>query len=147
MNYKRILQVFLAAIAVYDVYLAALGLFFRDNAAVYAVDFFNFNLDVTASTYWLIGLLSTYLLAFAAFLLVTATDPMKYIKNVYVILGVFAVRILQRVYFLIQTYDDPSLVANTTAADMHLISIVATAVVLLILTLKVQFMERNDKNL
>lgn len=138
MNYKRILQVLLVAIGAYDVYLAVLGLFFRDNAVAYAVDFFNFNLELTTSTYWLIGLLSTYLLAFAGFIFVAATDPIKYMKIVYVILGVFAVRLVQRLYFLSAAQDDPTLVANTTAADMHLVSIVVAAAALLFLVYRVK---------
>ena len=138
MNYKRMLQVLLVSIAAYDIYLAALGLFMRDNAVAYAVDFFNFNLELTTSTYWLIGLLATYLLGFAGFILVAAMDPVKYMKIIYVVLGVFAIRLVQRLYFLSVAQDDPGLLANTAAADMHLVSIIVAASALLFLVYKVK---------
>jgi hypothetical protein len=136
--YKRLLQFFLTGLAGYDIYLASLGLFFRDNAVAYGVDFFNFNLELTTSTFWLIGLLSTYILAFAVFILLAATDPIKYIYVVYIVLGLFIVRIFQRLQFLFASSKDSSLMANTTTSDMHLLSIIVTASILLFLVVKVR---------
>ena len=138
MNYKKALQLFLLLIAAYDIYLGVLGLFFRGDAVAHAANFFNFNLEVNSSTFWLIGLFSTYLIAFAGFLIVAATDPVKYIKIIYISIGIFVVRIVQRFQFMSIAVTQPDLAVNSNKSGFYLFTIIATAVVLSFLTFKVK---------
>lgn len=131
------LQALLLAIAGYDIYLSVSGLFFRSGAVAHAANFFNFNLELTTSTYWLIGLLSTYLLAFAAFLILAATNPVKYLSVIYICLGIFFVRIFQRIHFILSD-SATNLVADPSKTGFYLGSIVVAAVALLFLTFKIR---------
>ncbi len=144
MSYKRALQALLVVVAGYDIYLAVLGLFFRNDSVTQAASYFNFNLELTTSTYWLIGLLATYLLAFAAFLLLAATNPIKYMNVIYICLGLFLVRIVQRIDFMISASKDTDLLVSPKDANTYLIGIIFVAVALLFLTLKVRKLESNN---
>lgn len=133
MNIKKILQSFLVINGLYYLYLSLLGLFFKENAAQYATDFFNFNLQVNSSTPWIVGLLATYMLFFTLIIFTVAYKPDKYFFLLYFILGFFYLRIAQRLYFILISNSNPELIVNTSAAYMHLYIIIISTIILTLL--------------
>lgn len=99
-NSNKWLKGLLWFVGIYHILLGLLGIFAKNLAASLASIFFNFNLTLTPEIYWVLNPFSAYILIFGFFMVLAATDPVKY-KNV-ILIGVFlfAIRIVQRIIFL-----------------------------------------------
>lgn len=126
MGTEKTLKILLWIVAVYHILLGILGIFAKETAVLIANSFFNFNLTLTDEMLWIINPFSAYLLFFGVFMAVVASDPKKYKKLVYAGVGLFALRVVQRVIFLF--YAPASLIYNVDP----LRNVIAMAVVAVI---------------
>ncbi|MEK6828151.1 MAG: hypothetical protein AABX78_02270 [Nanoarchaeota archaeon] len=88
-------------VAIYHILLGLVGIFFKDLAASLAGAFFNFNLTLTPEVYWILNPFAAYVLIFGIFMALAATDPAKYKTVILIGVGLFAIRIIQRIIFLL----------------------------------------------
>ncbi len=101
MGTEKTLKILLWIAAVYHILLGLLGVFAKETAVFIANSFFNFNLTLNDEMLWIINPFSAYLLFFGVFMAVAATDPKKYRNIIYAGVGLFALRIVQRIIFLV----------------------------------------------
>jgi len=101
MTSDKSLKVLLWVVAVYHILIGLLGIFAKDTAVFIANNFFNFNLTLTDQMTWIINPFATYLLFFGVFMAVAAMDPKKYKNIIYAGIGLFALRIIQRIIFIV----------------------------------------------
>lgn len=85
--------------AIYHVILGLIGIFAKELVVSLAKNFYNFNLTLDSQAYWIINPLAAYMLIFGGFMAVVASDTVKYKKFINVILVLFVIRVLQRVFF------------------------------------------------
>jgi hypothetical protein len=95
------LKVLLWIAAVYHIVLGLLGVFAKDSAVYLANVAFNFNLTLNNEMLWVINPFAAYLLVFGVFMAVAATDPKKYKNIIYAGVGLFALRVIQRIIFVV----------------------------------------------
>jgi len=95
------LKVLLWIAAVYHIILGLLGVFAKDAAVTLANVAFNFNLTLNNEMLWVINPFAAYLLVFGVFMAVAATDPKKYKNIIYAGVGLFALRVIQRIIFVV----------------------------------------------
>ena len=99
-NSYQVLKVILWIVAAYHIVLGLLGIFAKGLAVFFAKIFFNFNLTLTPEMEWVINPFVAYLLIFGVFMALAAQDPVKYKNVIFVGVGLFALRIVQRIVFL-----------------------------------------------
>jgi len=102
---NKTLKVLLWFVAIYHILIGLLGIFAKDTAVFIAKNFFNFNLTLTPEMDWIINPFSAYVLIFGVFIAVIATDVKKYKNMIYVAVGLFALRVVQRIIFMISAPD------------------------------------------
>ncbi|MEK6893811.1 MAG: hypothetical protein AABX07_06450 [Nanoarchaeota archaeon] len=95
------LKVLLWIAAVYHIVLGLLGVFAKDATVYLANVAFNFNLTLNNEMLWVINPFAAYLLVFGVFMAVAATDPKKYKNIIYAGVGLFALRVIQRIIFVV----------------------------------------------
>ena len=125
MSRDKSLRVLLWIVAVYHIVLGLLGVFAKDAAIYLANIAFNFNLTLNNEMLWVINPFSAYLLVFGVFMAVAATDPKKYKNIVYVGVGLFALRVLQRIIFVVSA---PEGLISSVDPIRNAISIIVVAV-------------------
>lgn len=127
------LRVLLGVGALYHLLLGLAGLFMKDQAAELARLFFRFNLSPTPEILWLLNPFSAYLLAFGLLMAVTALDPVKYRAFVYVVVTLYAVRVLERIWFLVAGEEALRVAGNPVQQAIHLGVVVIMAGAMLVL--------------
>jgi len=100
-NKHKAFKVLLWFVAIYHILIGSLGVFAKGTVVAVANNFFNFNLTATDQVLWIINPFATYLLFFGVFMGVAATNPEKYRNLIYAGVGLFAVRVIQRIIFVI----------------------------------------------
>jgi hypothetical protein len=121
---QKALKVILWIVAVYHIILGLFGIFAKDMAAYLANVAFNFNLTLNNEMLWVLNPFAAYLLVFGVFLAIAATNPQKYKNIIYAGVGLFALRIVQRIIFVATAPE--GLIANTSAVrNWIMIGIVA----------------------
>jgi|SRR3989344_7643203 len=100
-NEHQSLKILLWCVAIYHILIGLLGIFAKDTAVFIARSFFNFNLTLTPEMNWIINPLAAYILFFGVFMAVAAMDPVKYRNIIYAGVGLFALRVVQRIIFII----------------------------------------------
>lgn len=98
---KLSLKIILWVVSVYHILIGLLGIFAKEKAVFIAKSFFNFNLTLTPEMNWIINPFTAYILVFGFFMAVAASNPVKYKSIVYVGVGLFALRVVQRIIFLV----------------------------------------------
>ncbi len=136
LNTEKLLKGLLWWLVIFHAGIGLLGIFAKQTAVFLAEQFFNFKLELTPQMYWVINPFAAYLLAFAGFMAIAATNPKQHKSVIYVGAGVLALRAFQRVFFLITASDD--LVANAS-----MFAIVLTIVVVSIITLALVLLTRK----
>lgn len=118
--------------------LGLLGIFAKQTAVFLAAKFFNFNLDLTPQMYWVINPFAAYVLAFGGFMAIAATDPKRYKSVIYIGAGILAVRVLQRITFLITATDDLIADASRSAIVSIIVVVSVFALALVLLTRRLE---------
>jgi hypothetical protein len=97
---KAFQRIVLVLIGVYHVGFAVLALFSENMVRWLGKAAFGITLDGNPQTLYLAKVLGLYGLAFGGFALVAASDPIKYHKLIWVMLGLYVLRIIDRALFL-----------------------------------------------
>jgi len=126
----------LGFIAFYHLAVGLLGLFARDRAPELARTLFRFQLSGNPETLWLLNPFSAYLLAFGAAVAVAAWNPIRFRPLVFVAVGLFVLRIIQRLVFLIAADDSLKSVVSPVQNVIHLCVVAAIAAATLTLALR-----------
>ncbi len=126
MKTEKTLTILLWFVAAYHILLGLLGIFAKETAVFIANNFFNFNLTLTEEMLWVINPFATYLLFFGVFMAVAAMNPKKYKNVIYAGVGLFAVRVIQRIIFV--TSASEGLISNIDPVR-NIIAIVVVAVI------------------
>lgn len=126
MNTEKILKILLWFVAVYHILLGLLGIFAKETAVFIANNFFNFNLTLTDELLWVINPFATYLLFFGVFMAVAGMNPKKYKNIIYAGVGLFAVRVIQRIIFVVSAPE--GLISNVDPIR-NVLAIVVVAVI------------------
>ena len=115
--------------AIYHILLGISGIFFKDVVVLLARNFFNFNLVLDSQTYWILNPLSAYMFIFGIFMAVTASDVVKYRNFVNVIVILLAMRIVQRVFFMVASPAElvSSMDMSRESLDAALVAVYAGA--------------------
>ena len=113
-------------VGVYHIILGLLGIFAKDLAATLAKLFFNFNLTLTDQMYWIINPFAAYLLIFGVFMILAAKDPVKYKNVIYVGIALFAIRVIQRIFFFFTASEG---LINSSDPIRFLIAIIIVAAI------------------
>ncbi len=125
-NNHQALKIVIWIVAVYHIILGLLGIFAKDYAVSLAKAFFNFNLTFNDQMYWVINPFSAYVLIFGVFMAVAATDPSKYKNIIYAGIGLFAIRIIQRVLFY---FTAPETLISSVDPIRNIIMILVVAII------------------
>jgi len=133
---KTALQVLLGVAAGYHIGLGLLGIFLKSRASELARDFFHFNLSATPEELWMINPFAAYLLAFGAMLGVTASNPLRFRPLVFVAVGLFVLRVVQRIMFFTTAADSLKSVADPAQNLVHLAVVAVMGLVMLVLALR-----------
>lgn len=133
----KALKVLLWIVAVYHIALGLLGIFLKSQAVYLAKTFFNFNFELTQQAYWMINPFAAYILIFGVFMAVAAKDPIKFKNIIYAGVALIAIRIIQRVFFLLTATE-----GLVISPSRNIIAIVVIAIIGGILF----FMTKNLKN-
>lgn len=110
MKTEKYLKILLWIVSGYHILLGLLGVFAKEQAVYIANNFFNFNLTLDNQMLWVLNPFAAYLLFFGIFMALAATDPKKYKKVIYIGVGLFALRLIERIIFLFISPE--GLVAN-----------------------------------
>ena len=136
-NAKKILVVLLWIAAIYHIILGLIGIFLKNMVVFLAEKFFNFNLTLDDQVIWILNPWAAYFLAVGVMLIFMARDPVKHNNMVYVIAGLFGLRVLQRIWF--QLAGDSALqLGNPVLIWIDIIIVAVYAVVLVVLAKKVK---------
>ncbi len=130
------LRALLGLVAIYHLVLGLLGLFARQQAPDLARTFFRFRLSGSPETLWLLNPFSAYLLAFGAATAVAAWNPVRFRPLVFVVVGLFTLRIVQRLVFLIAADDSLKAAVSPVQNVIHLCVVAALAAAILALALR-----------
>ncbi len=134
----KALKIILWIVAIYHIILGLLGIFAKDMAVYLANVAFNFNLTLNNEMLWVLNPFAAYLLIFGVFLAVSATNPQKYKSIIYAGIGLFALRIVQRIIFVIAAPE--GLIANTSAVRnwvmMGIVAVIGLIMYLLVRKVK-----------
>lgn len=128
---KKALQLILYLVAAYHILLGLVGIFFKGYAVEAAKLFFSFNLTLTPEIYWILNPFAAYVLFFGIFMVVAATDPLKYRNIIYVGVGLFALRIIQRLFFAFTASADLISVVNPAQNILHIVVVAILGVAML----------------
>ena len=74
---EKALKVLLWWLVVFHGGLGLLGIFAKGSAETLAEQFFNFELELSPQTYWILNPFAAYLLAFSGFTAIAASNPRK----------------------------------------------------------------------
>jgi len=91
-----------------------------------ANNFFNFNLTLNEELQWVINPFATYLLFFGVFIAIAAMDPKKYKNIIYAGVGLFTLRVIQRIIFIISA---PKILISNVDPIRNSIAIIIVAVI------------------
>jgi len=130
------LRALLGFTAFYHLALGVLGLLARDRAPELARTLFRFQLSGSPETLWLLNPFSAYLLAFGATTAVAAWNPVRFRPLVFVVVGLFVLRIIQRLVFTIAADDSLKAAVSPVQNVIHLCVVAALAAGILILALR-----------
>lgn len=135
---KKILQSILYLVAAYHILLGLIGIFFKTYAIEAAKLFFSFNLTLTPQVYWILNPFATYVLFFGIFMAIAASDPLKYKNVIYAGIGLFALRIIQRVIFIFTASSEMVSVVSPIQNIIHIIvvAILGIAIITMVNGLK-----------
>lgn len=122
----KALKVLLWIVAVYHIILGLLGIFAKEFSVNLAKSFFNFNLTLTDQMYWTINPLAAYILVFGLFMALAARDPVKFKNVIYVGVVLFAIRVLQRIFFF---FTAPEGLINNIDPVRNIIMLLVVAII------------------
>ena len=125
-NSYQALKVILWIVAAYHIVLGLLGIFAKGLSVVLAKIFFNFNLTLTPQMEWVINPFAAYLLIFGVFMALAAQDPVKYKNVIFAGIGLFALRIEQRIVIFIAS---PEGLVNQVDPTRNIIAIVIVSAI------------------
>lgn len=125
MSSDKSLKVVLWIVAVYHILLGLLGIFAKGSAVFIAKNLFDFNLTLNDQMMWVINPFVAYLLFFGVFMAVAAMDPKKYKAIIYAGVGLFALRIIQRIVFVAVA---PAGLIGSASLMRNVVAIVVVAV-------------------
>ena len=95
------LKLLLWVFAIYHIVLGVAAMFLSGLAEEVASIVFNFNLTLDTQTLWLLQPLSAYVLGFGLLMLIVLKDIKKYKPIIYIAVIFIAIRVVQRIAFLI----------------------------------------------
>ena len=87
---------------------------------------------------WMLNPFSAYMLAFGAMLAVAASNPLRFRPMVFVAVGLFALRVVQRVIFFTTADEALKTVASPGQNLMHLAVVSAMGLAMLVLAVRVK---------
>ena len=128
-----VLRCLLGLGAAYHLLLGATALIFRSHTGELARRFFHFNLSSAPEVQWIVNPFSAYLLAFGALLAITATHPVKYRPFVYVAVGLYGLRFVERVWFWLAGDAALKVAMDPFRQGIHVLVVALMAVAMAIL--------------
>ncbi len=129
----NVLRFLLGLGAVYHIVLGATALIFRSHTGDLARRFFQFNLSNAPEVQWILNPFSAYLLAFGALLAITATNPGKYRPFVFVAVGLYSLRFVERIWFLLSGDEALKVAMDPLRQGVHLLVVALMAVAMAML--------------
>ena len=130
------MQLLLGVAAVYHIVLGMLGICLKSRAPEMARNLFHFNLSATPEVLWMLNPFAAYLLAFGLMLAVTAANPARFRPLVFVAVGLFALRVVQRVMFLTTADETLKTIASPGQNIVHLAVVATMGLAMLVLALR-----------
>ncbi len=123
--------------AVYHVLLGLAALLFKEHAAEMARVFFRFNLTPTPELLWILNPFAAYLLAFGLTMAVAARNPGRHRPVVLLVVALYAIRFLERAWFVIAADETLKASADPMQQGLHLAVVLAMTVAMGVLAFRV----------
>lgn len=133
-----VLRFLLGLGAVYHLLLGTMALIFRSHTGELARRFFQFNLSATPEVQWILNPFSAYLLAFGALLAITATHPVKYRPFVFVAVGLYGLRFVERAWFWVAGEEALKVAQDPLRQGVHLLVVALMAATMAILAFRLR---------
>ena len=121
----KLLKGILIWVGLYHILLGFFGIVAKDIAVSFAKWFFNFNLTMTQEIAWILNPFAAYVFIYGVFLVIAATDPVKYKNIIFAAVGLIAVRVIQRIIFFM--FSPGGLIINADPVRNMLAIIVPAA--------------------
>lgn len=135
-NTEIALKILLYVFAAYHVLIGLAGIFLTDMAKDLAKSIFNFHLTMDAQTLWMVKPLAAYMLVFGILMFFVVKDFEKYKIVIYSAVGFIAIRVIQRILFLVQGQEFMAN-ANPTTSILGIIFLAIYGGAIFLLTKKV----------
>lgn len=131
---KAFQRIVLVLVGLYHVGFAALAFFSDRMAGAIAKAAFGITLNHEPQTLYLAKVLGLYGLAFGGVALVASSDPVKYRKLIWLMVGIYLLRILDRAVFLSQVREAFAISPQRIATGCLLLGLFALALLIVALT-------------
>lgn len=137
----KALRILLWIAAIYHLALGFSAMVLKTQATDLARIFFKFNLSPTPELLWLLNPFSAYLLAFGVMLAITATNPLRYRPFLFIAVGLFCLRAIQRAWFLMNGPPELKVITDSAQNGIHLAVVAAMAIGMTVLAMQIKPVE------